>query len=99
MRKGVTYYDSAAKTGCENEALIWVTLNDNSKLVFPNFSQLIKMEKEKTEEGKVILDFSELKRVLDANNSEIKSVEIFLNSASVEIKKETILENVAISDI
>jgi len=99
LRKGVTYYDSAAKTGCENEALIWVTLNDNSKLVFPNFSQLIKMEKEKTEEGKVILDFSELKRVLDANNSEIKSVEIFLNSASVEIKKETILENVAISDI
>ena len=82
LQKGVTYYDSAAKAGCENELLIWVTLNGNSKLVLPNFTQLMKMSKEKTE-GKVQLDLDELKAVIDRNSSEIESVEIYLNKASI----------------
>ena len=85
LQKGVTYYDSAAKAGCENEALIWVVLMENSKLVLPNFSQLIKMSNEKNKDGKVILDFSELKTVLENHKEELQSVEIYINKASVEI--------------
>lgn len=85
LQKGVTYYDSAAKAGCENELLVWVTLKENSKLVLPNFTQLMKMEKEKVE-GKVQLDLSELKTVIEANASEIDSIEISLNQASIEVK-------------
>jgi CRISPR-associated protein Csh2 len=85
LKKGVTYYDSAAKAGCENEFLVWLTLKPESKLVLPNFTQLMKMEKEKVD-GKVKLDLSELKTVIEANISEIESVEIFLNQASIEIK-------------
>ena len=99
LQKGVTYYDSAAKAGCENEALIWVTLKENSKLVLPNFSQLIKMSKEKTKEGKVILDLSELKTVLDSNKKELQSVKIYLNKASVEIDQVNIPEYVTVCDI
>jgi len=85
LQKGVTYYDSAAKAGCENELLVWVTLNPESKLVLPNFTQLIKMEKEKVD-GRVQLDLGELKKVIEANVAEVESIEIILNKASIEIK-------------
>jgi len=85
LQKGVTYYDSAAKAGCENELLVWVTLKPDSKLVLPNFTQLMKMEKEKVD-GKVQLDLSELKKVIEANVAEIESIEISLNQASIEVK-------------
>ncbi|MDP3912190.1 MAG: type I CRISPR-associated protein Cas7 [Bacteroidota bacterium] len=85
LQKGVTYYDSAAKAGCENELLVWVTLKPESKLVLPNFTQLMKMEKEKVD-GKVQLDLIELKTVVDTNTADIESIEIYLNQASIEVK-------------
>ncbi|NLU37964.1 MAG: type I CRISPR-associated protein Cas7 [Bacteroidales bacterium] len=85
LQKGVTYYDSAAKAGCENELLVWVTLKPESKLVLPNFTQLMKMDKEKVD-GKVQLDLAELKAVVEANTSEIESIEISLNQASIVVK-------------
>jgi len=87
LQKGVTYYDSAAKAGCENELLVWVTLKPESKLVLPNFTQLMTLEKEK-KNGKVQLDMSELKKVIEANAKEIESVEIYSNGASIEVKNE-----------
>jgi CRISPR-associated protein Csh2 len=84
LRKGVTYYDSAAKAGCENELLIWVTLNENSKLVLPNFTQLIKMEEEKAI-GKVKVDLKELNSILNQYKTDITTIEIYANKASVEI--------------
>jgi len=90
MQRGATYYDSASKAGTENEFLIWVQLNEDSKLVLPNFSQLIEMKSEKNE-GKVILDLSKLKEILSKYNENIDVVEIFTNNASVII--ENIPEN------
>lgn len=85
LQKGVTYYDSAAKAGCENELLVWVTLKPDSKLVLPNFTQLMKMCKEKVD-GKVQLDLADLKTVIEANSTEIESIELFLNQASIVVK-------------
>ncbi|MBP8993611.1 MAG: type I CRISPR-associated protein Cas7 [Bacteroidales bacterium] len=95
LQKGVTYYDSAAKAGCENELLVWVTLKPESKLVMPNFTQLIKMSKEKID-GKVQLDLTELKNVVDANKNEIEAFEIYGNEASIIIvnaPKDAIIKN------
>ena len=84
LQRGVTYYDSAAKAGCENELLVWVILKPESKLVMPNFTQLMKMCKEKVDD-KVQLDLAELKKVSDANKNEIEAVEIYINNASILI--------------
>lgn len=84
LQKGVTYYDSAAKAGCENELLVWVILKPESKLVMPNFTQLMKMSKEKVDD-KVQLDLAELKKVVDANKNEIEAFEIYINKASIII--------------
>ena len=96
LQKGVTYYDSAAKVGCENELLLWVTLKENSKLVLPNFTQLLKMDKEKVD-GKVQLDLIEFKRVVETNATDIESIEIILNKASIEVKNAP--QNAVIKDI
>lgn len=95
LQKGVTYYDSAAKAGCENELLVWVILKPESKLVMPNFTQLMKMSKEKVDD-KVQLDLAELKKIVDANKNEIEAVEIYINKASIIIVNapdEAIIKN------
>lgn len=96
LQKGATYYDSAAKAGCENELLIWVTLNADSKLVLPNFTQLMKMSTEKVD-GKVQLDLTLLKSLVDKNTTEIESIEIFRNEASISILNKP--EKATIKDI
>ncbi|MDD4576162.1 MAG: type I CRISPR-associated protein Cas7 [Bacteroidales bacterium] len=85
MRRGATYYDSASKAGTENEFVIWVQLNENSKLVLPNFSQLMVMKEEK-ENGRVVLDLSSLNTILNKHSSEIEKMEIYRNEASLKIE-------------
>lgn len=85
LRSGVTYYDSASKAGTDNEVLIWVLLNENSKRVLPNFSQLVKMDKKN---GKVTYDLDGLKTVLKDNESEIEAVEIYYLKESVALENE-----------
>ncbi len=84
MRRGATYYDSTSMAGTENELLIWVQLNENSKLVLPNFTQLIKM-KEKKQDGKVQLDLSDLSKILEKHKEEIEKIEIYRNEGSIVI--------------
>lgn len=87
MRRGATFYDSASKAGTENELLIWVELKENSKLVLPNFNNLIEINEEKRE-GKVVLDLSKLKIKLDNHQSEIEKIEIYKNNSSLIIENE-----------
>lgn len=78
MRRGVTWYDSASKTGCENEILLWVQLKENSKIVLPNFTTLIDLLPEK-ENGKCIYDFIGLREELSKVTGEIEAIEIYYN--------------------
>lgn len=87
MRRGATYYDSAAKAGTENEFMIWVQLKENSKLVLPNFTQLISMKDEK-ENGKVVLDLENLNIILNKHSNDIEKIEIYHNDASIKIENK-----------
>ena len=94
MRRGVTWYDSASKAGCENEMLVWIQLKDNSKIVLPNLSTLIDLQEEKDNE-KCIYDFEKLKKELIPYNTDIQSIEIFYNKQTCSLKNLPIgtLEN------
>ncbi len=96
MRRGATYYDSSSKAGTENEFMIWVQLKETSKLVLPNFSQLIKMQEEKKDD-KVILDLTKLNEVLNKHSKEIEKIEIYRNDASIIIENQ--LEKAKIFDL
>ena len=84
MSRGVTWYDSASKSGSENEALIWIELNENSKIVLPNLTQLVKMADIK-EDGKVMLDCKALNNKLSEFLEEIETIEIMYNKDSLKL--------------
>ncbi len=85
MRRGVTWYDSASKAGSENEMLVWVQLNESSKIVLPNFTTLIKLEDDKAN-GKYVYDFEELTTELNKFNGNIQSIEVCYNQQTCSLK-------------
>ncbi len=85
MRRGVTWYDSASKAGCENEMLVWVQLNEGSKNVLPNFTTLISLKQEK-KDGKCVYDFAKLKAELGKISSNIERIEIYYNKQTVTLE-------------
>lgn len=96
MCRGVTWYDSASKAGCENEMLVWVELKEDSKLVLPSFATLINLEEEK-ENGKCVYDFEALTNKLEDIKSSVESVEVYYNKQTCILKNLT--EEVKLYDI
>lgn len=76
FNNAATFYDSHSKSGVENELSIYVTLNENSILTLPSFTQFIKFKKGENGE-KNSFDLSELMSYLNKYNNEIKSIEIY----------------------
>lgn len=93
--KGATYYDSASKAGVENEILFFVTLKENSTLVLPNFTELVKMKE--NENDKRIFDLSKVTHELSKYTEEIKSCEIYFNENLVAV--ENLPSNCQIFDL
>ena len=83
LRSGVSYFDSAAKAGTDNELLLWVQLKSASKIVLPNFTELIKLEKTA---DKNVFDLSLVKEIIDEIANDIEKIEIHYISQSVSIK-------------
>ncbi|MDQ3019792.1 MAG: type I CRISPR-associated protein Cas7 [Bacteroidota bacterium] len=84
IRRGATYYDSASKAGTENELLVWVQLKPESKLILPNFTELIVVTRD---EDAVKIDMKRLTDELSKDNvkSEIEKIEIYYNNTNTEI--------------
>lgn len=93
MKRGVTYYDSASKAGCENEMLVWVELKEGSKIVLPSFASLISLKDEK-QNGEYIFDFTKLMKKLESIKNEIDSFVISCDTLNVSIVyEETVLND------
>jgi CRISPR-associated protein Csh2 len=84
MRQGATFYDSASKAGTDNEILFWVQLKENSKLVLPTFTDLIKTLPEK-QEGKTVFDFNKVSRLLTTYSIEVEAIELFINEQTASV--------------
>ncbi len=86
LRKGATYYDSAAKAGTENELLLWIQLNPESKLVLPSFVSLIDVNENKE------IDLSKVSTLLleEHIKSEIEKIEIYYNKSNTKVLEEPI---------
>ena len=81
MCQGATFYDSASKAGTDNEILFWVQLNNDSKLILPAFTDLVKTLPEK-QEGKTVFDFEKVSQLLSGFSSEIEAIELYINGQS-----------------
>lgn len=78
LRKGATFYDSAAKSGTENELLIWVELKKDSLAVLPSFVSLIEVNEDKH------VDLTKVSALLNEPNiiNEVEKVEIYYNKSN-----------------
>lgn len=85
MRRGVTFYDSASKAGCENEMLVWLQLKEGSKVVLPNFMDLVTLDSEK-DGGRYVYDFMRLKDRIKNIEDEIENIEVYYNRQFVFVK-------------
>jgi CRISPR-associated protein Csh2 len=84
LRKGATYYDSAAKAGTENELLLWVQLKPDSKIVLPSFVSLIDINEDKE------IDLSKVSALLAEGHikPEIETIEISYNKSNTKVTGE-----------
>jgi len=75
LRKGATYYDSAAKAGTEIEPLLWILLKENSKAVLPSFVELVSINENRE------IDLQKIKELLAKEHirSEIEKIELYYN--------------------
>jgi CRISPR-associated protein Csh2 len=83
LSKGVTFYDSSAKAGTENELLLWVQLKSESKLVLPSFVELVSIDEESRE-----IDLSKVNEILQRPNvaSAIDYIEIRFDNTATKVK-------------
>jgi len=82
MRYGVSYYDSAAKAGTDNELLLWVELKEDAKAVLPVFTEFIGVTRE---ENKTKIDFGQLRSVLEKCAHVIQKIEVFYQAESTQV--------------
>ena len=82
--KGATYLDSSRKIGVENEFLLWVQLNINSKIVLPSFVDMVVVN-EKRE-----IDLEKIKKLLAQPyiKVEVEKIELFYNKITTTVINE-----------
>ena len=81
MCKGATYYDSAAKSGTENELLLWVELKEGAKTVLPSFIDLIEVNENRE------IDLKEVQKLLAEKHiaDDISKIELYFNKTITKV--------------
>jgi CRISPR-associated protein Csh2 len=85
LRLGATYFDSSAKAGIDNEALVWITLKEGAKSVLPTFNNLIKLDKSA---DKVVLNLADLTTAIERLGEDVESIELYYLVESVNVINE-----------
>jgi CRISPR-associated protein Csh2 len=79
LRKGVSYYDSAAKIGTDNECLLWVQLKVGSKAIMPSFVELVTINEKKE------IDLAEVTKMLAKHTDDIEKIELYYNNVNTVV--------------
>lgn len=84
LRRGATYYDSAAKSGTENELLLWIQLKPDSKLVLPSLVELVDVNEQRE------IDLQKLQILLSEQHiaAEIEKIELYYNKEITKVINE-----------
>jgi len=83
LRLGVTYFDSSAKAGTDNELLLWVQLKPDSKQVLPAFSEMITVTKD---DQTSVIDLSRVSSLLHEISDQIEHIELYYLSDATRVE-------------
>ena len=81
ISKGVTYFDSSSKAGTENELLLWIELEENSKKVIPNLTEYVNITRDNE---KIIIDLTKVNKLL--SEYKLTAECIYYDEQNLEIK-------------
>lgn len=81
LRRGVSYYDSSAKAGTDNELLLWIQLKEDSKLVLPSLVELVDINDDKA------IDLAKISTLLEKEHiqAELDQVELYYSKGITEV--------------
>jgi len=93
LSTGATFYDSAAKSGTENELLLWVQLKEGSMIVLPSFVDLVKVQGDKT------IDLSSIAEILQRPHiaNQVEKIELVYDKTATKVSGAP--DNSTVSDI
>lgn len=82
LSRGCTFYDSSAKSGTENELMLWVQLKPDSKLVLPSFVELVEVSDDR------VIDLTKMSEILSRPGvkDHIETVEIYFDATATQVK-------------
>lgn len=83
--KGVTYYDSAAKAGTDNELTVWIQLKEGSRVVLPNINSLITQDRVSKEDGKMVFDLSTVSALVEKYSEDIETFELYYQAENTNL--------------
>jgi CRISPR-associated protein Csh2 len=89
MCKGVTYYDSAAKAGTDNELTVWIQLKEGSRVVLPNINSLVTQNRVTKEGGKMVFDLSAISALVEKYQNDVEAFELYYQAENTEITNVT----------
>lgn len=95
LKYGVTNLDTTTKKDSENALLLFITFKENSKAFLPAMKNLVEVKN--GDNGKIQIDLTRIKELLDTKNDEIESIELYYNKFFHNIHPEN-LENWTIND-
>lgn len=93
LTRGVSFYDSAAKSGSENELMLWVQLKEGSLIVLPSFVELVKITTDKS------IDLTGITEILNRPHiaSQVEKIEIVYDQTATKVLE--IPQNAIVSDL
>ncbi|MEH6659602.1 type I CRISPR-associated protein Cas7 [Leeuwenhoekiella marinoflava] len=82
LRRGASFYDSAAKAGTENELLLWIQLKEGAKIVLPSLVDLVEIDENR------VIDLEKVNKLLSESHIEenIEKIEIYYSAAHTKVK-------------
>ncbi|QKZ14676.1 type I CRISPR-associated protein Cas7 [Spirosoma sp. KUDC1026] len=81
LTQGATLYDSAAKSGTENELMLWVQLKPESMLVLPSFVELISVDADRVIHLEKVTEILERPTV----SEHIERIELYFDKTATQI--------------
>jgi len=95
LKFSVTALDTSSKKDSENALLLFITLKEGSKTFLPAMKNLVEVKN--GDDGKILIDLTSVKELLQTKKDAIKSIELYYNKIYHHVHPEN-LENWTIDD-
>lgn len=79
LKYGVTGLDTASKIGSENALLLFITLNENSKICLPAMKNFVEIRDDTSDPSKKIFDLEKVMNELHSKINDIEQIELYYN--------------------